>query len=618
MDLAVQSAIWRRGKSNWNFPPQATQYRRSVAVKNTPTGCSAANSEAETRPRYLSFVQLFKLPMGHNQRGETVAMISCGLSESENSLSIGRSNLLIAATFAVFAVIILIPVLAVETPPLVDYPNHLAKMYLAVHLANDPYLQEYYQVGLRLTPNLAQDFIVPLLARFTDVSSATRIFLGWSLVQIAIGTMALHFAATGRLGWWPLGAFALLYNWVVAWGFLNYLFTVGLALNLFALWIWLAERPAAVRAGLLAIIAAVVFLFHMFALGVLGLCIGSFQLWRTVCAVRADPKSSWRNIRAYTELLLGLPALLTVILLWSASPAMDGSSKTEYGGVREKLTALLSPALINGGIWDQLLFLLLVIVILSLIFSSEIRLLPRLRYSLGVVAIAAILMPTWILGVYGMDFRLPFVAGCILFAAADFRGLQWPTWAIPVGIAVVALTIVRIGFLTMSWVETDARFSELRTALRAVPEGSKVLPVVNTIHGAEPHFGDYIPLYWHVSAFAVVDRSSFDPLIFSGPARQSVSVRPEHRAYDAFHSVPTTLEQLLLTEKEYPSLGDTHMSVDNDAGYWRYWWRNFDYVLWINFGQGENPAPDRLDLVEAGSFFKLLAVRNSLQSGDEQ
>ena len=58
---------------------------------------------------------------------------------------------------------------------MVDYPNHLARMYLlsrtGVADANP-----FYQIAWAAYPNLAMDLIVPPLGRLLGVETATRFF----------------------------------------------------------------------------------------------------------------------------------------------------------------------------------------------------------------------------------------------------------------------------------------------------------------------------------------------------------------------------------------------------------------------------------------------------------
>ena len=42
--------------------------------------------------------------------------------------------------------------------------------------------------------------------------------------------------------------------------------------------------------------------------------------------------------------------------------------------------------------------------------------------------------------------------------------------------------------------------------------------------------------------------------------------------------------------------------------YWRNWWENFDFVLWMDFGGTDAPGLKQLSLVTSGSFFHIYRV----------
>src|SRR5512137_1861145 len=52
-----------------------------------------------------------------------------------------------------------LPVLRAEVPPLFDYPNHLARMYLLLHLPDSEPLRRFYEQHWAPVPNLAMDAI---------------------------------------------------------------------------------------------------------------------------------------------------------------------------------------------------------------------------------------------------------------------------------------------------------------------------------------------------------------------------------------------------------------------------------------------------------------------------
>lgn len=109
-------------------------------------------------------------------------------------------------------------------------------MHILADGGQSVWLRQYYEIHWDLLPNLSMDVVVPPLTRFMSVERAGKVFIALTFALLAGGTMALHAALHRRLSPWPLLAF-FLYNSVFLWGFLNYLFGLGLALFACALWV---------------------------------------------------------------------------------------------------------------------------------------------------------------------------------------------------------------------------------------------------------------------------------------------------------------------------------------------------------------------------------------------
>ena len=119
------------------------------------------------------------------------------------------------------------PLLWARIPPLVDYPNHLARMWILVHSAEIPELAGNYAIHWRILPNLAMDLIVPALSQVMPVEEAGRAFIALTMLTLVGGTVILHRVFYGRLEIWPICSVVFVYNAALFWGFLNFLFATG-------------------------------------------------------------------------------------------------------------------------------------------------------------------------------------------------------------------------------------------------------------------------------------------------------------------------------------------------------------------------------------------------------
>src|SRR5437763_665430 len=158
----------------------------------------------------------------------------------------------------------IVPVFFVEIPAMVDYPNHLARMYLLA-ATGSPNENPYYTVIWKLCPNLAMDIIVPAMARFTNVATATKAFLVLSQVFVVSGAVVLEMVVKRRHEFAGFAAALALYCVPFAWGFLNFEFGMGLALWGIAWWIALENRTLYTRLGVHSLFVFCIFVSHLVA-----------------------------------------------------------------------------------------------------------------------------------------------------------------------------------------------------------------------------------------------------------------------------------------------------------------------------------------------------------------
>ena len=135
-----------------------------------------------------------------------------------------------AALFAFAVGCLLYPVLNNSVPPLLDYAGHIARIGVLYDLIHGTGFSDMYRVHLAVVPNLAVDGIVLALMELgLSVEIAGRCFLALTLVTLASGVVVLHYATFRRFSVWPVLALAFIYQEIFFYGFINYLFGVGLA-----------------------------------------------------------------------------------------------------------------------------------------------------------------------------------------------------------------------------------------------------------------------------------------------------------------------------------------------------------------------------------------------------
>jgi len=170
-------------------------------------------------------------------------------------------------------------------PPLVDYPNHLARMHLLAAGGD-----AFYSVHWTVLPNLAEDLIVPPLGQVMPLDIAAKLFLVTIFALMAGGVIWLNRVAIGVWQIWPLLGFLLLYNRILLWGFLNYLIGVGVALCGTALWLSLERRRWWLRLASSMLVAMACFFSHVAAFGFYALAIIGVELLPAAARVRSPDR----------------------------------------------------------------------------------------------------------------------------------------------------------------------------------------------------------------------------------------------------------------------------------------------------------------------------------------
>ncbi|HEX3402927.1 MAG TPA: hypothetical protein VHT74_21635, partial [Acetobacteraceae bacterium] len=167
---------------------------------------------------------------------------------------------------ALLCAILLAPLALVAMPPLLDYPNHLARATVLAFGSSDPILSRIYAAHWTIIPNLGTDLVLPPLMHILPVHLAGRIVVGCAILLPVIGTLAYSRATFDTWSAWPLAAGLVAYNGTVLLGFINFVVAIGIALLLAASWIAWRDRYPALTVTLAGIGTIALFFCHLMGL----------------------------------------------------------------------------------------------------------------------------------------------------------------------------------------------------------------------------------------------------------------------------------------------------------------------------------------------------------------
>jgi len=459
-----------------------------------------------------------------------------------NALSVHRDRLRNAAVVALLLAVALVPLWSVDIPPLTDYHNHLARQYILANLPRSEYLQAFYQADWKLAPYLAMDAVVQGLAGFVSVDLAGRIFLSMAFLLTASAPIALSLALFGRVTPFALLGLLTIHNQALSLGFVHYLFSVGFALCLLALWIRLREGRPWVRLTVFPVLVTLLFFSHLIGFAIYALTVGAYELSRHVDEVRRrTPRAplSLDRIQRLDLLSLSLQCLLPLGLFVLFGPPATTLGQNTHGGLARKFGLLADsvPYLIPPYLWtqDRILAVALPAALLLLAAMRKLAVAKRMVWPLLAMLLLFFAMPWNLLGGFGADHRmLPAIAlllaGSLTWKAArDTRrripgaarsqptdatrdlARRWDAFAFAL---VAGLVAVRTAAITTEWRAADREYAEYVRGFESLTDGSRMYYAFGHAGSAKQgHLTTY-----SVPCLAVASRHVYVPYLFTSSA----------------------------------------------------------------------------------------------------
>lgn len=459
----------------------------------------------------------------------------------------GRWSLCAVAVVA----ILLMPLLLVDVPPVLDYPNHLARIFVLAH-PDDPVLSQIYVPHWRIVPNLGIDVIGIGLLKLADVHTGGRILLGLSLLMPVVGVTLYHRAVFGRGSLWPLASSLVVCSAVFLLGFMNFLLALGLAFAGAACWIVLRRRVALHWTALVgAVVAMLTFLCHIFGIALLALLIAAEETARLHRMRRAGRPVMGDTLRIAIALLVMLaPALvLYVVSPLSGTPTLPG----QWRGW-DKLLAVLSPFMTTN--FDVTLLMALGFATFLLLTWRSIAVAPAFPLTMLVLVAAFLVAPASIKGGTFVDVRIMLMIVLVAFAGLSPRLPR--RQAALAALFFAALITVRAGYLASTWTAHRADLAEVRAAIAQVAPGAKVLVarghrgIDTDVDVATRALPGVYRLDGHLGALLTIERKAFWPSMFADPAQQPITVRPPYDAIARSPSEPIDLPLLQADDRDAP------------------------------------------------------------------
>ena len=407
---------------------------------------------------------------------------------------------------SILAALLLAPIWIAAFPPLLDYPNHLARAFVLAHLRDPAFsFSRFYRADWGLYPYLGMDASLAILGRLLPIETAGRVFL--SICALALPTAAWFFLRQVNPGddATPLWAVLIACNVFFLEAFLNFDLSIAVGLLALGLWLrWLAKPSLARWSAALAAFTALYFT-HLLGFTIAGLVLAAYL------AVARRPLREWVWGAA-----LSLPGL--AFYLHSSRVGL-GALQITYRGIGAKA---LSLGILLHEYWpalDRISLAALVFWFLAAWWRN-----PEFHWNRAWLGVAAFLFVLywavpWEWGESSdLDIRvLPFLFVVALAVAHVGRRTKF--------LAMIPLLLfaARTASLTTHFASVQPELAGLARSFDAVPRGALVLPIVE---------GDQDPIerpFTHFWAYGVIRRGWFSPYLLDAPGE--TPLRIVYRSY---------------------------------------------------------------------------------------
>ncbi len=489
-----------------------------------------------------------------------------------------------AGLLAVCLAALAIPLALAPIPPLLDYPNHLVRMWLIAGGAEIEPLSRMYAVSWASAyTNVGIDYLAALLSLIVPVVPLGSFLALLSLALPPLGAVALNRALFGGIHWWQVGFVLLAWTATLIAGFLNFQIGIGCALLAAALEPRIASARPALRLVARAGLATLLLLVHMFALLYYCALLGGLMLGPAIGAL-----ASWSKLRARAGSVIAAlvpavaPALLFVVLAPSLPGAhVDAASNPPMWDltVLGKVYVLLS-AVATYNLWLDLAFAAAVAAPLTLALAvGRVQAHAGLLIAAAGLLVLALAAPTFLAGTWWIDNRFPVMAAFALVAGLRPELPFGAAGKLAAAAALALVVTLRTGWIGAIWHERQADIRAVERAVRSVPAGSAVLPLDNTddtldssAYPAGRYFHNGHPTHWSFSVLAIMWQHVFVANLFWAVGKQPLTVLPPWNEVsfpeDGLHPARELVD---------PQRTPAHFAD---------WRRRYDYVLLLNTDAG--------------------------------
>jgi hypothetical protein len=369
-----------------------------------------------------------------------------------------------------------IPLFVTRFPPLADYPGHLAITYILENYNQVPSFQATYTLEHGIYPNLAMDILVPSLAGMLGIEKSGLIFIFLIFVVTVCGALLVNKALYGRVSIGALFVFCILYNGIFAWGFMNYLFGLGMAMLAFGMYLLFQEHRTVFRIIVSSLLSMIVFICHLYAFAIYGILVIFYEIIKFL-EMRSDRSVGklFRNLS-----IAGAQAILPIVVFIYFSPMSSAHvvNQIQFGNFKRKLEALsFMFGNYNQGI-DLICYVSIAVFIGFMLGRRRITIARPMLAALVFLCGVFVIMPAVVFSSSSADRRLIVAIALVAVSSLNLSVRSWRE-LLAAAATIGSVYLLQIGIAEHSWAAYEPRLRSYLAAFQSVKEGSNVAVAVD-------------------------------------------------------------------------------------------------------------------------------------------
>ncbi|WP_319405995.1 hypothetical protein [uncultured Desulfosarcina sp.] len=417
-------------------------------------------------------------------------------------------------------------------PPLLDYPWHLARIYILDNWQQLPLLQRWYDIRSFILPNIGMDLVTLSLSKIFSVELAGRIFIFIVFALMVSGSMCIYRAVYCHYSLWPLVSALFLFNSIFIFGFLNYLLGIGLFLWAIGIWVLIRNSNPFLRFFTGTVLTTVLFFCHIAALGLFAVTIAGYEWQRSCRTILTSEQTADR------DLFIGAAIFFLPCVLYILSSTSDHVlSRIVYAQpwFGQKLSTFFMSLLTRNWMIDAPMLVLLALFFIGIRPLGRIRIAKSMYSPIAMVLIAYFVLPYdgLLSGAY-IDTRIPiaivlFVIGCSRLI------VKKKVWQRVTEYGLFCFLIFQSVFLSYDWQKYEAIIQDFTMVFSRLPAGA-IMFVTSGAKEPVPA-GDrfqWQPPILHLGSLATLQQNVFVPVTWAHPSKQAIAVSERYEAIKAF------------------------------------------------------------------------------------